>query len=169
VTVGEKELVTLAVLVDAARLRWFVAAVDRSGAVEPLVRSADDDLAPCRDLGFDDQVSFLRHRLCGVLQRGSDRLWPAGKKAGLFAVLFDGDVPGTSEELTRRVAEHFALWLMNPPAVVLRRDGAGWHRIAGDADDGPVVSALPALLDVSANAAAWEVSTRKGTWQPETV
>ncbi len=166
---ADKVPVTLAVLVDSARLRWFVASVDRGGAVEALVRSADGDLALCRELGFDEQVSFLRHRLCGVLQRGSDRLWPVGKKAGLFAVLFDGDVPDTSEELTHRVAEHFALWLVNPPAVVLRHDGSAWQRIAGDADADTLATAVPTLLDRVTDPVAWEESTRKGTWQPEAV
>lgn len=164
---AEKVPVTLAVLVDATRLRWFVAAIDGGSAVEPLVRSAEDDLALCRDLGFDDQVSFLRHRLCGVLQRGCDRLWPAGKKAGLFAVLFDGDVPNTPPELTQRVAEHFALWLMNPPVVVMRRNGTVWQRIAGDEPDKSLSRALPVLVDRVTDPASWELSTRKGTWQPD--
>ena len=42
---GTKVPVVLVVLVDGARLRWLVAAVDLGGTVAPLVRSEDGDLA----------------------------------------------------------------------------------------------------------------------------
>src|SRR5438874_2594557 len=152
----------------AERLRWFAAAVGLDGAVSPLVRSADGDLATCQGLGFDDQVSFLRHRFCGVLQRGCDRLWPAGRRACQFAVVFDGPLPGTTEELLQRVADHFADWLLNPPAVAYT-GGAELRRLAGTIDgpaEAALRAALPALLAAVADDGAWEVSTRKGTWQP---
>jgi|SRR5690348_1575912 hypothetical protein len=170
-----KEPVVLAVLVESARLCWFVASVGRGGAVAPLLRSAEGDLATCRGLDFDDQVSFLRHRFCGVLQRGCDRLWPAGKRAGQFAFLFDGHLPGTDRELTRRVSDHFAEWLLNPPAVVFTREGnAGsaapaWVRLAGTIEppfENDLRTALAPLLDLAADPDAWEVSNRKGTWRP---
>jgi hypothetical protein len=169
-----KEPVILAVLVDAARLRWFVAAIHLDGTVVPLVRSEDGDLAICQGLGFDDQVSFLRHRFCGVLQRGCDRLWPVGQKACQFAFLFDGVLPGTTDELTRRVADHFVEWMLNPSVIVLTRNGeaAGVHQpksLAGTISR-PLEEALAAglgpLTAAAADAGAWEVSHRKGTWHP---
>jgi hypothetical protein len=170
-----KEPVILAVLVDAARLRWFVAAVHLDGTVVPLVRSEDGDLAICQGLGFDDQVSFLRHRFCGVLQRGCDRLWPVGQKACQFAFLFDGVLPGTTEELTRRVADHFVEWMLNPPVIVLTRNGeastSGVHEpkpLAGTISpqlEEVLSTGLGPLTAAAADADAWEVSHRKGTWQ----
>jgi hypothetical protein len=162
-----KEPVVLVMVVDAARLRWLVSAVGLDGAATPLVRSADGDLATCRGLAFDEQVSFLRHRLCGVLQRGCDRLWPVGRKAGQFAVVFTADLPGTTRELTRRVAEHFAEWLLSPPAVVYFGDAG--ERLAGSIDaahEQALGIGLPAVFAAAADDGAWEESTRKGTWQP---
>jgi hypothetical protein len=170
-----KEPVVLVVLVDAARLRWFVAAINLDGSGAPLLRSEDGDLATYQGLSFDDQVSFLRHRFCGILQRGCDRLWPVGKRAGQFAVLFQGPLPGATEELLPRVAEHFAEWMLNPPVVVLTCEGVGGpptpqlRRLAGTID-APfadlLANHLPGLLAAAADPDAWEVSSRKGTWRP---
>src|SRR5258708_35055651 len=118
-----KTPVVLIVLVDAARLRWLVAALGLDGALVPLLRSEDGDLATYQGLPFDEQVSFLRHRFCGVLQRGCDRLWPAGKKACHFVFLFDGILPGATEELIQQTAEHFVEWMLNPPVVVFASAG----------------------------------------------
>ncbi len=165
--------VVLIVLVEAARLRWSVAAVRMDGAIAPLLRSEEGDLATYQGLDFDDQVSFLRHRFCGVVQRGCDRLWPVGQKACQFVFLFDELLPGAAAELTQRVAEHFAEWMLSPPVVVYVREGgftdAGLRRLAGTIDR-PIEDALRAglapLSTAMADSAAWEVSHRKGTWQP---
>jgi hypothetical protein len=174
---SEKEPVVLVVLVGTARLRWFVAAVGLpDGAVTPLVCSPEGDLATYQGLGFDDQVSFLRHRFCGIVQRGCDRLWPVGKKARQFAFLFDGTLPETTADLTVRVAEHFVEWMLNPPVVVFTATGdeggpelPGFRRLAGTLDQA-AEEALRAGLDPLrarvAEPGAWEVSQRKGTWQP---
>ncbi len=165
-----KEPTVLVVLVESAPLRWSLAAIGHDGAVTPLVRSENGDLAAYQGVGFDDQVSFLRHRLCGVLQRGCDRLWPVGKKACQFVILFDRDLPGTTEELTRRVAEHFAEWMLNPPAVAYTMAGGSeLRRLAGTIDGAlgeVVLAAVAPLLGLAADARAWEVSHRKGTWRP---
>ena len=63
----------LVVLVETERLRWFVAAVDLDGPAMSLLRSEDSDLEKVRTVDFDEQVAFLRHRFCGILQRGIDR------------------------------------------------------------------------------------------------
>jgi hypothetical protein len=163
-----KEPVLLVVLVEAARLRWLVAAVGLDGAVAPLLRSEDGDLATYHGLSFDDQVSFLRHRFCGILQRGCDRLWPVSRKACQFIFIFEGTLPGTTEELTPRVAEHFAEWMLNPPVVVFRREG-GLARLAG-AIESPLEDvlrrSLPTLGAATADEDRWELSSRKGTWRP---
>lgn len=161
-----KEPVILAVVVDAPRERWLLAAVRLDGAADPLLRSEDGDLADCRSLGFDDQTAFLRHRLCGVLQRGHDRLWPVGRKACQFAIVFAGTLPGTTAELAPRVAENLADWLLSPPVIVL---GSDLGRLAGgirpDLEDA-LRTGLRAVLAAAADPAVWEVSTRKGTWRP---
>jgi hypothetical protein len=170
-----KEPAVLAVLVESARLRWLVASINLDGTVSPLLRSEDGNLAAYQGLGFDDQVSFLRHRLCGVLQRGCDRLWPVGKKACLFAILFDGELPGTTAELTRRVAEHFVDWILNPPVVIFTSDGGPdgsappLRRLAGTSEspyEAAFHAGLAALRAAAADPDAWEVSCQKGTWKP---
>src|SRR5438270_199556 len=65
-----KEPVILSLVVEADRERWLLAAVGLDGAADPLLCSPDGELAECRGFGFDYQTAFLRHRLCGVLQRG---------------------------------------------------------------------------------------------------
>src|SRR5262245_51840597 len=107
----------LVVLVDSARLRWFVAAFGLDGHPEPLLRSVDGDLARYQELEYDDQVSFLRHRFCGVVQRGCDRLWARELKACHFVFVFEGLLPDATGGLTQAVAEHFTLWMINPPVV----------------------------------------------------
>ena len=71
----DKEPVLLTVLIDTSRLRWYVAGIRLDGEPLPLLRSEAGNLSPYLGIPFDDQVSFLRHRLSGVLQRGCDRLW----------------------------------------------------------------------------------------------
>src|SRR5688572_12820428 len=131
-----KAPVVLLVLVEAARLRWFVAAVGLDGELIPLLRSEDGDLSPYEGLDFDDQVGFLRHRFCGALQRGCDRLWARDKKARQFLFLFEGPLGDPAGTLTQAVADHFVLWMLNPPvAVFAGPDGLPrLDRVAGDLD-----------------------------------
>jgi hypothetical protein len=172
-----KAPIVLVVLVEAARLRWFVAAISLDGSVAPLLRSEERDLATYQGLDFDDQVSFLRHRFCGVVQRGCDRLWPVGKKACQFAFLFEGSLPGAATELIQRVSEHFVQWMLNPPVVVFAsEDGSGstgssrWSRLAGTLDpsvEDALHAGLIPLLTARTDPEAWELSQRKGTWRLE--
>jgi hypothetical protein len=144
-----------------------VAAVTLDATVSPLIRSEDGDLAAYQSLDFDDQVSFLRHRFCGVLQRGCDRLWPVGRKACQFALLFDDALP---DELVRAVADHYVQWMLNPPVVVFTGSRPAMRRMAG-AIEAPLETVLNGslgnLFALAADDGAWEVSQRKGTWQPE--
>lgn len=171
-----KTPVVLVVLADLPRLRWFVAELGLDGTVSPLLRSGEGDLAAYQGQPFDEQVSFLRHRFCGVIQRGCDRLWPAGKKACQFVYLLEGNLPGTEDELTLRVAEHFAVWMLNPPVFVAASSGGFGNgaapaltQLAGTIDaplEKLLHASLASLFAAAADPDAWELSQRKGTWQP---
>src|SRR5262245_37906977 len=130
----QKTPVLLVVLVETAQLRWFVAALGLDGRVTPLLRSEVGDLEKYLGLEFDEQVAFLRHRFCGVLQRGCDRLWARDCKACQFVLVFEGLVPEATGALTQAVADNLTLWLMNPPVAVLNCTGEPRRldRLAGD-------------------------------------
>src|SRR4051812_40792050 len=113
-----KSPVMLLVLVDVARLRWFVASIALDGQTVPLLRSDEGDLEKYRELSFDEQVAFLRHRFCGVLQRGCDRIWARNNKACQFVFFFEGQLLDATGQLTQAVADHFTEWMLNPPVVV---------------------------------------------------
>jgi hypothetical protein len=167
-----KTPVVLVVLVESQRQRWLVAALDLDGTLVPLLRSEEGDLSLYQGLPFDEQVSFLRHRFCGVLQRGCDRLWPVGKKACQFVFLFDGVLPGTTEELIPVVAEHFVLWMLNPPVVVFTINRPGptrLHQLAGSIDrnlEVVVQETLASLVAAADDSDRWVLSQKKATWQP---
>jgi len=153
----------LLVLVEAAKLRWFAAALGPDGRAVPLLRSEDGDLAKYRGLPFDEQVAFLRHRFCGVLQKGCDRLWARGLKASQFVIVFEGVLPDPTGELVRAVADHFTLWMVNPPAAVFVRAGepAALEKMAGDPDP-PPAEPLAAVLAARDDPAAWEAAPGRG-------
>lgn len=143
-----KELVTLKILVGTTDLSWWVAALRDNGEVQPLLRSEPGDLDRYRDLSWDEQTSFLRHRFCNVLQRGCDRLWGHGMKARLFLFVLESDFPHAEPELTIRTAEHLVQWMTQPPVVFLKGPWRNWSPgdaafkgIAGELDD----SELPEL------------------------
>ncbi|QDU73626.1 hypothetical protein Pan97_06020 [Bremerella volcania] len=112
-----KQPVLLTVLIETATLRWYVAGIDQEGTTTPLLCSQEGDLSPYIGESFDEQASFLRHRLSGVLQRGCDRLW--GKMMKPFEIVFvaDNPFPEADEDLTQRVADHFDQWMTSPPVV----------------------------------------------------
>jgi hypothetical protein len=161
-----KTPVILLVLVETARLRWFVAALGLDGRAVPLLRSEDGDLAKYQRLPFDEQVAFVRHRFCGVVQRGCDRLWARGLKACQFVFVFEGLLPEPTGELTQAAADHFALWMMNPPAAVFNRPdpAAPPERLAGQLDpplEALVRAHLGELVVARDDPAAWELSPKK--------
>jgi hypothetical protein len=165
-----KEPVLLVVVVETARLRWFVAAVARDGQVLPLLCSKVGDLDRYRELDFDEQVAFLRHRFCGILQRGCDRIWARAKKACQFVVVFKGPLAEPSGRLTQAIADHFAEWLLNPPvAVFVLANGPDprWDRLAGQidpVDEQLVRDHLGEVLAVRDDPGAWELARQKGSW-----
>ncbi len=158
-----KTPVLLVVLVQTARLRWFVAAIEPDGRAEPLLRSEVGDLEKYRGLDFEEQVSFVRHRFCGVLQRGCDRLWGRGEKARQFVFVFDEPLPEPTGGLTAAVAEHFVEWLLNPPVVVYI-GAPQLDKVAG-AIEAPLedllCARLGALLAARDDLAAWELAPGK--------
>ncbi len=158
-----KTPVLLVVLIQTSRLRWFVGTIDPDGRAAPVLRSEDGDLEKYRALDFDEQVSFLRHRFCGVLQRGCDRLWARGQKARQFVFLFEEPLPDPTGRLTAAVAEHFTEWLLNPP-VVIYTDAARLDRVAGTIDpplEELLRSGLGALLAARDDLEAWELAPPK--------
>ena len=163
-----KEPVLLTVLIETASLRWYVAGIGLAGEPLPLLRSEAGNLSPYLDLPFDEQVSFLRHRLSGVLQRGCDRLWGRQMKPCQIVFVADGHFAQAAPELTRRVAEHFVEW-MTRPAVVFFTCGDGFAACdnlslrteAGELDDQlrqALDAGLPALLAARDQPDAWDLS-----------
>jgi len=165
----------LVVLIEAEKLRWFVVGLGLDGLLAPLICSDEGDLSPYCALAFDEQVSFLRHRFCGVLQRGCNRLWEQQKKACQFVFLFEGLMPAAQaaepELLTEKIADHMVEWMLNPPVAVLTCDPAaqpaGLDRMAGELDSTLEVilrGHLGALREVRQVADAWDVVRQKGAW-----
>jgi hypothetical protein len=164
----EKEPVLLTVLIDTAGLQWHVAGVELDGKPLPLIRSEPDNLRPYVGAALDEQVSFLRHRLSGVLQRGCDRLWARHKKPCQIVFLADGPFRHAPPELTQQVAAHFVEWMVSPPvAYFLCRDGFAADRppslehVAGEMAPGrqaALETGLPQLFAGLTQPALWEAS-----------
>jgi hypothetical protein len=169
--VESKEPVLLTVLVETANLRWFVAAVGLDGTALPLLRSEIGDLDAYIGLQFDEQVSFLRHRFSGVLQRGVDRLWPRRKKPCQIVFLFEGLLDRAPVELTQRVADHFVEWMSSPPVVAFASqngfrssDTPKLDKLAGEMDQPlkqTLDASLAALLAAMADTDLWELFVKK--------
>ncbi len=166
-----KEPVLLTVLIETASLRWYVAGIRLAGEPLPLLRSEAGNLSPYQGLPLDEQVSFLRHRLSGVLQRGCDRLWGREKKPCQIVFVADGPFAQAARELTRRVAEHFVEWMTRPTVVFFTcPDGfaAGGKPVlqteAGELDAAlrqALDAGLPPLLAARAQPDAWELAPTK--------
>lgn len=163
-----KTPVLLLVWIETKTLRWFVASLGLDHQFTPLLCSEPGDLELYRGLDFDHQVSFLRHRLCGILQRGCDRLWPRGWKACQFVFLFEEPLPEATGTLTRTVAQHFAEWMHSPPVAVYNVAGSPTPELLGGTLEGPysdlLRDAIPRLRQASADEGVWEVSHQKSTF-----
>jgi hypothetical protein len=158
----------LVILVETARLRWFVAAVGLDDVTTPLLCSEVDDLRQYRNLAFDEQVAFLRHRFCGVLQRGCDRLWLRNAKACQFVFVFEQLLPEHTGKLTQTLAAHFAEWLLKPPVAVFTGTSADdLERLSGTIDQ-PLENLLRANLTTLCRAkddvSAWQPARKNGLW-----
>jgi hypothetical protein len=166
-----KEPVLLTVLIETAELRWYAAGIGLAGEPLPLLRSEAGNLRPYVGVAFDEQVSFLRHRLSGVLQRGCDRLWGRQKKPCQIVFVADGPFTEAPPELTPRVAEHFVEWMTNPPVAFFTRDPRfggreqlALSRVAGELAGPyaePLHAGLAALLGILGQADAWELAPPK--------
>ncbi len=170
----DKQPMLLTVLIETSQLRWYVAGIDLRGEALPLLRSDVGNLSPYVGIPFDDQVSFLRHRLSGVLQRGCDRLWGRQMKPCQIVFVADGPFVQAEPELTPRVAEHFVEWMTRPPVVYFTAPGgfaaAGppvLNQVAGEPDVDlrrALEIGLPALGNVLNEPDAWErVPTKNAT------
>ncbi len=157
----------LLILVETTHLRWFVAGIGLDGATTPLLCSEPQDLEKYRGLDFDEQVAFLRHRFCGVLQRGCDRLWARNLKACQFAFVFEGLLSEPTGTLTQTVAGHFAEWMLKPPVAVFAANGVGLERLSGTIEaplETLLQKHLPGLVAAQDDAGAWEVARQNGAW-----
>ena len=163
----------LVIVVETARLRWFVAAVGVDGRVIPLLRSDIGDLEKYQDITFDEQITFLRHRLCGILQRGCDQIWGMDGKACQFVILFEGLLVESTGRLTQAVGNHLTEWILNPPLAVFNLAGDSramqsirLENLAGHMDPSleQVLRAhLGQLQDACRDLNAWELWRKKNT------
>jgi hypothetical protein len=167
---SQKQPVLLAVLIESRRHRWHVAVIDRAGDAAPLLCSQPGDLSGYIGQPLDEQVSCLRHRLSGVLQRGCDRLWSRGQKASQIVFVVDGPFPQAEPVLSQRVADHFVDWMVSPPVAYFHvpdLTSAGvtdLTRLAGQVpaeDLAAVVVALPQIVAARADESQWEVISIK--------
>ena len=156
-----KELVILAAQFDLVTCRWSVASIDAAGVVDPLVQSAAEDLALCSLGTFDEQTSFLRHRIAGALQRGSDRMWGRRRKSELFAIEFLTADNARDGELIARVAQHFCLWMVKPPVVCLQGEPGQAPSVlvtnAESPDKERIVAGLTNMRALTPEAQRWEL------------
>ena len=166
-----KEPVLLTVLVETGMFRWYVAGVDLDGAAIPLMRSETGNLDSYLGVSLDEQVSFLRHRFSGVLQRGCDRLWARENKTCQIVFIADGSFVQADPELARRIGEHFVAWMTKPPVVFfVSRNGFACEGpialdlVAGDIDPAfrkALDAGLPSLFAAAAQPDAWELAPAK--------
>lgn len=168
-----KEPVLLTVLIETGRRRWFAAGLTLDGRPVPLICSAAGNLDPYVGVGLDEQVNFLRHRLCGVLQRGCDRLWGRQMKPRQIVFVADADFDAARGELTQQVAEHFVVWMTKPPVVFFTSENgfppaapAQLRHIAGDmeqSDQKVLATGLPPLMAAMEDGDLWELAPTKSS------
>ena len=167
-TTSAKEPVFLTLLIETAKYRWFVGGIEPNGVAMPLLCSEEGNLARYVDLPFDEQASFLRHRLSGVLQAGFNRLWERGKKPLRIVFVADAEFAAAGMELTVRVAEHFVEWMTRPPVSFFlgnaKDEAQPLRLIAGESESSQQAAILQgwlALQTASENSSAWELTARK--------
>jgi hypothetical protein len=164
----------LLIAIETAKLRWYLAGITPEGEILPLLRSQVGDFDNYLGAEFDDQVSFLRHRFSGVIQRGADRLLRDGRRPGRIVFLADGPFQRAGRELTDRVAEFFAQWMNNPSILYfvgdigenIESDGKlhPLERLAGESDaqlEAGMDALRPALAAMMHDSLKWETAPRK--------
>lgn len=119
----EKSPALLAVVILTEPKQWFVAGLTDHDAVLPLVCSEEGNLDDYVGLHGDEQLSFLRHRIAGAIQRGFDRLFARQAKAQRIILIVDNDFPDADATLLDRLAEHFHTWMARPPVSCYRGQG----------------------------------------------
>ncbi len=129
---GDRERALFVVLIQPACFCWHAGGIRSSGEAIPLLRSEPDDLIDYQQLELDAQLSFLRHRFAGVLQRGCDRLFTREMRANHFVLIADGHFRKASEALTERLGKHLTEWMMNPPVTYMLSPHGFVSRSAGD-------------------------------------
>jgi len=172
---SQKEPVLLVVLIETGSLRWFVGGIDLSGAPLPLLCSEPGNLKPYLGRELDDQVSFLRHRLAGVLQRGCDRLWGLAKKPAQIVFVADALFPDADLDLSRRVAQNFVEWMSRPPVAYFLCGSGGQsdeplelESVAGTIDESArtaLEAGLRPLRRLAEDAGQWELAPARQTAQ----
>lgn len=166
-----RESVLLTICIATADQQWFAAGINSSADVTPLIQSEPGDLDQYVGISFDEQVSYLRHRLSGVLQRGSDRLWGMNQKAEQIIFVADGNYRDAPAELTHRVAEHFVEWIAKPPVTYficpngfLSNTNLLLKHVAGEIEKSQLASlesGLPKIFEAIGQSDLWEVAPRK--------
>ncbi|PQO45376.1 hypothetical protein [Blastopirellula marina] len=165
-----KRPVLLTVLIEAASKRWYLAGIDLEGNTTPLLCSEEDNLAGYIGQPLDDQTSFLRHHLAGVLQRGTDRLWGRQEKPCQIVFVADDHFQDAPAELTERVAEHFVEWLTRPPVVFFLLESSRetpppeLKLVAGEIDSeghAALVAGLPKMFQKCTENDPWELVLSK--------
>lgn len=166
-----RDPVLLLIVIDTSELRWYAAGVGLDGTVYPLLASEPGNLEPYRQAIGDEQLSFLRHRLSGILQQASDRLWSRNLKPCRIVTVLDGEFSDTDTSLARRLAEHMHQWLWDPPADFYLHPN--WQRVQSVADlqclaggldpqyESAFLEALPLLAAAIRQAEKWEVVHNK--------
>lgn len=168
---SQKEPVLLVVLIETAALRWFVGGIDLEGQPQPILRSEPGNLRPYLGREIDDQVSFLRHRLAGVLQRGCDRLWGVARKPCQIVFVADALYPDADADLSRRVAQNFVEWMSRPPVAYFLGSPADGNRlelVAGSIEEphrAALESGLQRMWDLAEDESQWELAPVKQATQ----
>ncbi len=168
-----KEPVLLVVLVETRELRWTVAGIGLTGEPIPLIRSLEGNLSPYLGAEPDEQVSFLRHRLAGALQRGTDRLWGQARKPCQIVFVAEGPFPEGEADLGRRVGQNFVDWMSRPPVLYSEsEEGFAPDRpvqlksLAGTIDDplrAALEAGLPRLWELMSDDTPWELAPTRPT------
>lgn len=165
-----KTPVLLTTIVRSEKQQWFVAGVTPDGSVTTLVRSEPGNLDAYVGRGLDDQVSFLRHRLSGALQRAYDRLWDHQMKTQHIVIVLEGNFPQGDPALPKSIAEHFNLWMTCPEATTFASASLScddrldeYERLAGtlpEKDTQALQAGWADLMAAIEQPAQWETITK---------